>query len=259
VPACGRGFGHAASGALQAHCGGSMVWQMGYSKPPLQALQLQMVPSSYQHASVGSEHCVAAAGGVLGHAAGSGGTAAQSAGGCLTDQAPLAQRPVVRHRGRRSSPQLQSAAPKPAPEAGKVHGLPALGGSFGQDELDEPPAADPAEVEPPAAEPPTLDPAFPVEPPGDAPAPPSLVFPPEPAADAPPPAWSPLKVPPPQPNNSARGRQRLSSTRMVERFCATSIPLAIPSPLAWCARRRVAHCRWYRARRRPVTARRRTR
>jgi hypothetical protein len=83
-----------------------MVWQMGYSEPPMHGLHRQIVPSSYQQASVGSAHSPAAACDVSGHATGSGSASEQYAGGCMTDQDPPEQSAVMRHCGRRSSPQL---------------------------------------------------------------------------------------------------------------------------------------------------------
>jgi hypothetical protein len=80
VPACGGGFGHPPLGFTQAHAGGSIGRQMGYSVPPWQALHEQSVPSSYQHCSVASSQVVPAAAGAPGHAAGLGGVEQESLG-----------------------------------------------------------------------------------------------------------------------------------------------------------------------------------
>lgn len=153
-----------------------MVWQMGYSEPPKQGMQRQIVPSSYQQASVGSSHAPAAGSGVAGHAAGSGTVSAQSAGGCMTDQDPSVQSAVVRHLGRRSSPQLHWAEAKPNAEPEREHLLPVEGTSRGHTEAAAPP-------DPP-----------------DAPDPPPL---------------PPFVVPPPQARASAKGNEIVIPTRMI--------------------------------------------
>jgi hypothetical protein len=140
---------------------------MGYSEPPAQALQLQIAPSSYQHASVGSAHCPTAASGPTGHAAGSAGVSAQSAAGCLTDQDRWRQSAWIRQFGRGSSPQLQSAAGYPMPVSANVQELPGAGGCSGHDGLGEPPEPGPL---PPDRAPP-LEPPAPGEPPSLRPAP----------------------------------------------------------------------------------------
>lgn len=198
---------------------------MGYSSPPLQPLQRQIAPSSYQHVSVGSVHAPVAADAIAGHAAGRGSVSRHSAAGRVTDHAPSEQSAVVRHCGRRSSPQLQSAAekPTPEPELDPMQELPGVGGMLGQEALEAPPA--------PA--PPTAAPAFPAAPACDAPLPPS---PERPAA---PPPWSVVLVPPPQASEVATGRSTPSEKRMMKPFCAFSIGLArcFGSWLLPCTRR----------------------
>ncbi len=72
----------------------------------MHGLQRQMVPLSYQQASVGSSQSPAAACDVSGHAPGNGSVSEQYAGGCMTDHDPFEQSALMRHAGRRSSPQL---------------------------------------------------------------------------------------------------------------------------------------------------------
>ncbi len=55
VPACGVLMGQPARGESQNHWAGWMGRQTGYIVPPWQSLQLQRVPSPYQHESVVSE------------------------------------------------------------------------------------------------------------------------------------------------------------------------------------------------------------
>ena len=72
-----------------------MGLQMGYIVPPWQSLQLQRVPSVYQHDTVASEQVVVAAGGTARHAGPKGGVA-QDASGAVRCHVP-SQRAVVRH------------------------------------------------------------------------------------------------------------------------------------------------------------------
>jgi hypothetical protein len=170
-----------------------MVWQIGYSEPPMHGLHRQIAPLSYQQASVGSSQSPAAACDVAGHALGNGSASEQYAGGCVTDHDPFEQSAAMRHAGRRSSPQLHWAAANPSAELATVHELPEGGGWSGHDEVDAPP-----DPEPPAA-----DPAFPDDPACAAPAPPSPMLPAAPPDPL-------LLVPPPQPSSMARGKQRPS-------------------------------------------------
>jgi hypothetical protein len=153
-----------------------MVRQIGYFAPPSQGLQEQTLPSSYQHWSVGSVQAAPGEAGVFGQAVGFEATE-QASLGAVSDQAPLSQMARVRHSGRRSSPQLQSAVLKPSTlpfaEPG-AHGLPALGGDTAQEELVTPPEA----AVPPPATPPAFVPAW------EPPSPPTscLLAPPQPAS-----------------------------------------------------------------------------
>jgi hypothetical protein len=130
------------------------VRQIGYFAPASQALHEHTLPSSYQHWSFGSVQAVPGAAGISGHAAGFEGTEQPSLG-AVSDQAPLLQTARVRHSGRGSSPQLQSAVLKPSTlpfaEPG-AQALPALGGVAAQEELVTPPEA--------AVPPPAIPPAF---------------------------------------------------------------------------------------------------
>lgn len=134
-PASGARAGQPARTGEQAHAGGSIVWHTGYGDPPRQGLQVQRLPSPYQHVRVESVHGPVAPARV-GHAAGSGG-ALQSWPGVVTCQRPdPSHRAVVRHPGRGSAPQEQCAdvdvgdVTGPASPGG--HGEPSAGGVPGQ-------------------------------------------------------------------------------------------------------------------------------
>jgi hypothetical protein len=100
-PDCGITAGQPAAGVAQCHSGGSMVWQIGYSEPPLQLLQSHRVPSPYQQDSVMSAHVLLSLGGGVGHVEGNGGAVHV---GVVTCQASAVHAAVVRHWGRGSSP-----------------------------------------------------------------------------------------------------------------------------------------------------------
>jgi hypothetical protein len=103
LPACGELAGHPARGEVQNHCGGEMVRQTGNIVPPWQSLQLQRVPSPYQHESVVSAQVPV--GGAGAQATGCGGVV-HSGFGAVRCHVP-SHRAVVRHSARGSSPQLQ--------------------------------------------------------------------------------------------------------------------------------------------------------
>jgi hypothetical protein len=107
-PACGIFVGQPEPGTAQAHSGGEMVWQLGYSEPPLHPLHQQRVPSSYQHAGVLPVHVVPELGGGEGQAGGRAGLLHDAALGAVTSHVPSVwQSAVVRHVGRGSSPHEQ--------------------------------------------------------------------------------------------------------------------------------------------------------
>lgn len=101
APDCGITVGQPVAGAAQCHWGGVMVWQIGYSEPPLQSLHPQRVPSSYQQERVASAQVLLSVGGGAGQAAGRGGAAQV---GAVTCHAPDVHAAVVRHWGRMSAP-----------------------------------------------------------------------------------------------------------------------------------------------------------
>ena len=106
LPAWGGGVGQPAAGVAQFHCGGSMVWQIGYSEPPLQALHQQREPSPYQQVRVGSMHVLPGLACGIGQSEGSG--AAEQLGSVpelsVTCHIPDLHDAVWRHCGRGSSP-----------------------------------------------------------------------------------------------------------------------------------------------------------
>lgn len=146
VPACGIVAGQPLGGDAQAHSGGLMVSQIGYSLPPWQSLHQQRVPLPYQQESVLSLHVLPDAGGGEGQAGGSGAVAQPVASGCVTDHVSLAvQSALVRHDGRGSLPQLHCATgPKKRPveasaAGGGVQWEPSAGGAAGQENPADPP------------------------------------------------------------------------------------------------------------------------
>lgn len=184
-PACGIVDGHPAGGDSQYHCGGSIVWQTGYSLPPLHGLHQQRLPSEYQQDNDASGHGVPSDTGAPGHDAGRGGWLVQAASGFVTVHEPSSHLAVVRHWGRGSSPQLQCAPAHsdPLEDQGGLQLLAFDGGAGGHAEPALP-ACPPTPAAPAAPPVPAVPPAPPVPPSVTELEPSETVDPPHPAAQA---------------------------------------------------------------------------